>query len=41
MHACQRIDELEPGLASDVRQMIGWNVSQEELEKNGERLSDT
>jgi hypothetical protein len=40
-HAGRRIDELEPGLASDVRQMIGWNVSQEELDKEGERLSDT
>jgi hypothetical protein len=40
LHAYDRLDELEPALASDVRQMIGWNVPQDELERDGERVDD-
>ena len=32
---------LDPALASEIRQMIGWNVSQEELERDGQRVDDT
>lgn len=41
VHAYERIDQLPPGLAQDVRQMIGWNTSQAELEEAGESVSDT
>ncbi len=41
LHAFDRIDELDPALASEVRQIVGWNVSQEELERDGERVDDT
>lgn len=41
VHAHGRLDQLDADLASDVRQMIGWNVSQEELEAAGERVADT
>jgi hypothetical protein len=41
LHAYDRLQELEPAIASEVRQLIGWNVSQEELEREGERLEDT
>jgi SWIM zinc finger len=38
--AYDRVDTLDPALASDVRQLIGWNVSQDELEHDGERVDD-
>ena len=41
MHAFRRIDELDPALAGEVRQLVGWNVSKEELEQQGEKLRDT
>jgi hypothetical protein len=41
LHAYDRLQELDPSIASDVRQLIGWNVSQDELEREGERLEDT
>ncbi len=41
LHAYDRLDELDPAIASDVRQLIGWNVSQEELEREGQRVDDT
>jgi hypothetical protein len=41
LHAYDRIEELDPALASEVRQLIGWNVSQDELERDGERVDDT
>lgn len=41
LHAYDRIDELDPALASEIRQLIGWNVSQDELERDGERVEDT
>ncbi|WP_437230280.1 SWIM zinc finger family protein [Planctomicrobium sp. SH661] len=40
LEAYRRIDELPAGLKADVRQLIGWNVSQQELESSGERVSD-
>jgi len=41
LHAYDRLDELDPALSSEVRQLIGWNVSQDELERDGQRLADT
>jgi hypothetical protein len=41
LHAHERLDALDPLLASDVRQIIGWNVSQAELDQTGERADDT
>lgn len=41
LHAHDRLDALEAPLASDIRQIIGWNVSQTELDQTGERLDDT
>lgn len=40
LHAFERIDQLEPSLANDLRQWIGWTVSSEELEKVGEKVTD-
>lgn len=39
-HAYQRIDELEPGLADDVRSMIGWSLKEDEVVARGEVLAD-
>jgi hypothetical protein len=41
LRAWQRLDELDPDLQRDVRQIIGWNVSQEELLSSDERIADT
>jgi hypothetical protein len=41
LRAFERSEELEPALASDLRQIIGWNVSQEELDQNGEPVQDS
>jgi hypothetical protein len=41
VHAFDRIDDLDQALASEIRQLIGWNVSQDELERDGERVDDT
>lgn len=41
IQAYDRIDALDPPLASDVRQTIGWNVSQAELEQSGDCIQDT
>lgn len=38
--AFERIDTLPAGLAMEVRQQIGWNVTQEMLQQQGEELSD-
>ena len=35
LHAYGRIDQIEPPLASEIRQMLGWNVTQEVLEREG------
>lgn len=40
LHAFHRIDQLDPALASSLRQWIGWTTSSEELEKHGERIVD-
>jgi hypothetical protein len=38
--AYRRLEQLEPALQSDVRQMIGWTVRQEELTLQGETVAD-
>ena len=40
LRAWERIGELDPAVQSDVRQAIGWNVSQAELESAGEAVQD-
>jgi hypothetical protein len=40
LHAYERIDALPAELASDVRQAIGWNVAQAELDANADVLAD-
>lgn len=40
LHAWERIAELSPPLQSDVRQALGWTVSQSELEQNGAVVDD-
>lgn len=39
-HAFQQEDQLEPGLRETVRQLIGWNLSQEEVNARGETVQD-
>ena len=34
-HAYRSAHTLDPGLANEIRQLIGWNVSQAELEHEG------
>jgi hypothetical protein len=38
--AYQRIDSLDPDLAIDLRQTIGWTIQQDELETIGEAVAD-
>ncbi|WP_437206366.1 SWIM zinc finger family protein [Planctomicrobium sp. SH664] len=40
LHAFDRLEDLEPPLQAEVRQLIGWTVSQQELEQTGEPVSD-
>lgn len=40
MHAYERSDNLSPDLKADVRQLIGWTVSQAELVESGEVVED-
>ena len=40
LHAYGRIDQIEPPLASEIRQMLGWNVTQEVLEREGRQVAD-
>ena len=40
LHAYGRIDQIEPALASEIRQILGWNVSQDALEREGQRVQD-
>jgi hypothetical protein len=40
IHAYQRIEQLSPDLASELRQIIGWNVSMGDLEREGEPIID-
>jgi hypothetical protein len=38
--AYRESDRLDPSLYKDVRQMIGWNISKEELVATGEKVTD-
>ena len=38
--AYRRADTLDPALCNDVRQMIGWSLSAEEVAAHGERVTD-
>lgn len=40
VHAAQRINSLSPELQSEVRQLIGWNLTQEALLESGELVAD-
>jgi hypothetical protein len=40
IEAYGRLDALDPPLAHEVRQLIGWTVSESELHANGEVVSD-
>lgn len=40
VHAARRQDQLRPQLAAEIRQMIGWNVSQEELAAHADQVED-
>lgn len=39
-HAFQQEEQLEPGLREEVRQLIGWNLTQDEVSVRGETLRD-
>ena len=39
LHAWQRIEQLDPPLQSDVRQILGWTVPQADVER-GEQIED-
>jgi hypothetical protein len=38
--AYARLDQLEPGLQEDVRQLVGWSLKEDEVLVRGERVSD-
>ena len=38
--AFHRLDQLEPALRDDVRQLIGWTVKEDEVTQRGEHVSD-
>ena len=40
IHAWQRIEQIDAPLQSDIRQMIGWNISQEELAGRTDGIED-
>jgi hypothetical protein len=40
LHAWKRFDALTPPLQSDVKQILGFNVGQEDLEREGEQVHD-
>ncbi|HET8841932.1 MAG TPA: SWIM zinc finger family protein, partial [Ktedonobacteraceae bacterium] len=40
-HAFQQEEQLEPGMREEVRLLIGWNLSQEEVIAQGETVRDT
>ncbi|MEW4489585.1 SWIM zinc finger family protein [Thalassoglobus sp. JC818] len=40
IHAFERIDTLSPDLQSEVRQLIGWSTSQEEIDAHDEKVHD-
>ena len=39
-HAYRRLGQLDPALQSDVRQLVGWTVRQEDLAQLGETVRD-
>ena len=39
-HAFQREEQLEPGLREEVRQLIGWSFTQDEVSARGETVRD-
>jgi hypothetical protein len=39
-HAYRKSDRLDPLLYQDVRQLIGWNISKEDLIATGEKVTD-
>src|SRR5262249_32350260 len=41
LRACQRPDQLDAALQHDLRQIIGWTVSQEDIQRHGQRVEDT
>ena len=40
LHAFERIEQIAPDLQAEVRQLIGWNVNQQELMQAGELVQD-
>jgi uncharacterized Zn finger protein len=38
--AFHRIEQLESAMQEDIRQLIGWNLKEEEVLANGERITD-
>ncbi|MGC3966591.1 MAG: SWIM zinc finger family protein [Pirellulales bacterium] len=40
IHAYRRLEQLDGQLQSDVRQLIGWSVPQEEVDRDGEKVED-
>ncbi|HQR05444.1 MAG TPA: SWIM zinc finger family protein [Gemmatales bacterium] len=40
LRAFEQIEQLEPSLANDLRQWIGWTITSQELEKVGEKVID-
>ena len=39
-HAFRRLDQLEPPLREDLRQLVGWTVEQDEILSTGEAITD-
>lgn len=40
IHAWQRAESIDPKLRQEIRQFLGWTVSQPELERDGEQVDD-
>lgn len=40
LHAYNRLNTLEADLAAEVRQLVGWNVATEDVDRDGERVTD-
>ncbi len=40
IHAYRRLDQLDATLQHDIRQLIGWSVPQEEVDRDGEKVED-
>jgi hypothetical protein len=38
-HAFRRLEALDPALREDVRQLVGWNLAQEEVAQHGEHVA--